>query len=440
MNRGRAATAGLAAVASAVALAVTAPGASAAESLAVTPRCAGGAATAVALTGAELPPGETLRVTVDDTQIGFVTPDAGGQVSASLPVPALPDQLHVISVAQDVSLEGPAVWEAVTSAPYQVPCPSVTSVPGQLAQRAGPLRLNLRALGFVVPELSVVFRLDGAVVASGLADATGQVRVVADLPAVPACGSHPIEVDQPKAPNALLTTARAALMVSCPTLQADPPSLPESALPTTVTVTGLGWDPKTEVALTVDGASGPHVITDPAGSFSVPVPVGPRPCGGVVPVIGTELFPGVPAGVAGPPPSVPAPTASTSVAVTCTPTPTPTPNATPTVEPPGPEPTLGADQVVASGGLVRATGSGFLPGGTVTLSWLMPDATSAPGTTTVVADAKGRFAVPCLVLPHARLGARTLLAEQPGTGSASAPVLVVSGPMEPGRSRLLGRR
>ena len=62
---------------------------------------------------------------------------------------------------------------------------------------------------------------------------------------------------------------------------------------------------------------------------------------------------------------------------------------------------------------------------------------------TAVADAKGRFDVQCLVLPRAMLGLRSLHAAQPaagGTRSAAATTLVVAGPMEPGRDRLLGRR
>jgi hypothetical protein len=79
----------------------------------------------------------------------------------------------------------------------------------------------------------------------------------------------------------------------------------------------------------------------------------------------------------------------------------------------------------------------------VTLTWVLPDGSTAPGTSSAVPDAAGRFAVPCLVLSHARLGPRTLHAVQPAPGgerAATAATLVVNGPMEPGRSRLLGRR
>jgi hypothetical protein len=108
-------------------------------------------------------------------------------------------------------------------------------------------------------------------------------------------------------------------------------------------------------------------------------------------------------------------------------------------DPTDPAPTLVADPIVSSGGVARVSGQGFTPGATVRLTWVLPDGSTAPGGLTTVVAADGSITTSCLVLTHARLGPRTLRAEQ-GKLAASAPVLVVNGPMEPGRNRLLGRR
>ena len=131
-----------------------------------------------------------------------------------------------------------------------------------------------------------------------------------------------------------------------------------------------------------------------------------------------------------------------------TPTPTPTPTLTPTPTPTpettdAPTPTLIVDPLVMSGGVGMARGDGFEPGGTVTLTWALPNGTRAPGASSAVADAQGRFVAQCLVLPRAMLGPRSLQAVQTAPGgplAAAATTLVVAGPMEPGRNRLLGRR
>jgi hypothetical protein len=203
--------------------------------------------------------------------------------------------------------------------------------------------------------------------------------------------------------------------------------VPESALPTGIQITGNGWDPGIGVALSIDGASVATATTDKTGQFTTTVPLAARPCGTVA-IVGVELQP---AGAAA---ALPRPTATTTVEVTCT-TVTPTDPTDPT----DPAPTLVADPIVSSGGVARVSGQGFTPGATVRLTWVLPDGSTAPGGLTTVVAADGSITTSCLVLTHARLGPRTLRAEQ-GNLAASAPVLVVNGPMEPGRNRLLGRR
>jgi hypothetical protein len=333
---------------------------------------------------------------------------------------------------------GAEFGSVVASEAYQVPCPSVTVAPAQLALHEGPLTLNLTSVGYF-GRADVVFALDGREIARtrprlGLASSN------AVLPAVPDCGSHEISSQQTHAPEDFDTTAQTTLVVTCPTITPTPSSVPQASLPSSVAVTGAGWDLGSDVALSIDGAVVATATADDAGQFTATVPLAARPCGTVA-VLGVEPARPVTAVSAA---VVPGPRAATSVEVTCptiTPTqppPPPPPPADPT-PPTRPAPTLVADPVVSSGGVALATGHGFTPGATVRLTWVLPDASIAPGGQKALAASDGSITVSCMVLPHARLGPRTLRAVE-GGGVASAPVLVVNGPMEPGRDRLLGRR
>ena len=91
-----------------------------------------------------------------------------------------------------------------------------------------------------------------------------------------------------------------------------------------------------------------------------------------------------------------------------------------------PTPTLTVDPLVMSGGVGMARGAGFAPGGTVALTWTLPNGSKAPGAVSAVADAQGRFVAQCLVLPRAMLGPRSLQAVQgtpTGTRRAAANTL-----------------
>ena len=130
------------------------------------------------------------------------------------------------------------------------------------------------------------------------------------LPAVPDCGSHEISSQQAHAPEDFDTTARTTLVVTCPTLTPTPSSVPQASLPSSVQVTGAGWDLGSDVALSIDGVVVATATTDKAGHFTTTVPLGARPCGTVA-VLGVELLRPVAAA------AVPAPRAATSVEVTC---------------------------------------------------------------------------------------------------------------------------
>jgi hypothetical protein len=463
-------TAWLAAAATALGLLVAAPAAQAVDggtggpylasagppspTLSVSPRCTSGL-DAVTLDAAadNVPGNNNVGFTLDDADDVFLlltTSDSAGRVRATLPVPAVAAGLHNIRLWSIPSFEGSPSQLANTT--YQVPCPSVTVAPAHLARGEGPLTLRLTADGYpnFGDGVHVVFRLDGQQVADRSPSDPGPTRAVTTLAAVPDCGSHEISTDYaqpPDAPEGIVTKASTTLVVTCPTLTSTPASLPQSSLPSNVQLTGDGWNEGGDVTLSIDGAPVATATTDGAGRFAAAVPLAARPCGSV-PIVAVQTPRQVPPGAAAAP-SVPVPTATTTVQVTCLTTPpadpapptAPTPPSAPTgpTPPTKPAPTLVADPVVSSGGVAMASGHGFTPGATVRLAWVLPDASIAPGGITTVVAADGSITVSCLVLPHALLGPRSLRAEQDAS-VASAPVLVVNGPMEPGRDRLLGRR
>jgi hypothetical protein len=472
-------TAWLAAVTTALGLLVAAPAAQAVDggttggaylvsagppppSLTITPTCGSSSGPVVLDTVARNVGGYfDVSFTLDDSPASLEddTADADGLVHTSLTLPAGVTGAHRIEVWAVPSFEGNRSFLA--SAAYRSPCPGVSVTPDRRALRAGSLTLDLGAVGYFPTDhdLDVAFLLDGREIARTRPNpGSGQAFARATLPAMPDCGSHPVTVDYSAAldddPPRPVQPSRTTLVITCPTITAHPSSVPQASLPGSLQVTGDGWDGNSEVTLTVDGGPSVTATTNSDGGLTAAVPVSAQPCG-TVPVVAVEAAPATPVG-AGPAPgaspspspaATPAPRAATSIEVTCptptpTPTSTPTPTATPTPTPtptPRPAPTLVADPVVSSGGVSLATGHGFTPGATVRLTWVLPDGSTAPGGLTTVAGADGSLTASCLVLPHARLGPRTLRADEAGA-AASAPVLVVNGPMEPGRDRLLGRR
>jgi hypothetical protein len=355
---------------------------------------------------------------LDDAEVGSGHND-DGNVEATLQIPARASGTYTVEM-RSADDDDP-----IASATFRVPCFSVTATPDRVALRGGRLTLRLTADGYDYPRnydyptYPVVFRLDGAIVATADQDDDGHVSTIVDLPAVPDCSSHPVVADFQQPPVGEVrgvTESRTTLVVTCPNLTPEPATVAKAALPTGIQVSGDGWDAGRDVELSVDGAVLATASTGKDGRFTTTLPLSARPCG-TVSIEGVEVP--LKAGAAAPPP---VPRATTTVEVTCS-----------------RARTLVADPIVASGGVSRATGHGFTPGATVHFTWLLPEGTSAPGALETVAAADGTVTASCLVLPHARLGVRTLRADETG-GGATAPVLVVTGPMEPGRNRLLGRR
>ena len=359
------------------------------------------------------------------------------------------------SAAAASTLATPA--SGATSLPYllaQPVCTDGTATTGDLL--GGSLNAN--------HQFRVLVDGSGQQVASGVTSATGSF--VAEAVTLPAATGPIVLLLQ----LAIIETGwvdTATRTVGRCTIAADPGSVELAELPRSVHVTGAGWPRSQTVRFAVDGVQGPSVVAPPSGDIASDVSIPVRPCG-PVPLRAQMLEPPPPViSVVSPPtefaPGVPFrfPRASTTVTVVCpepTPTPTdiptttptpvdtPTPVLTPTPTPTldeTPTPTLTVDPLVMSGGVGMARGDGFQPGATVVLTWTLPSGTKAPGGSSAVADAQGRFVAQCLVLPRAMLGPRSLRAVQTapsGQLAAAATTLVVSGPMEPGRNRLLGRR
>jgi hypothetical protein len=355
-----------------------------------------------------------------------------------------------------------------TSAPAVADPPTLSVAPTCTDGTPTPVLLDATGLLGDVPFRVLLHTgvAPSSTVLEGETDEIGELHRTATLPEIPAgrFSLLAVQVWQADGSSGAWSTDRARARVQlCPTLQADPSEVGVATLPRPVTVTGGGWDSDRPVQLSVDGTPGPEVTPGKDGRFVTDLPLPVRPCG---PVGITGLQP-----AASPPPSsvvvvLPAGgplEATTSVAVVCPPpttappstpppttvppsTPPPTstaPPSTPPTDPRSPDPALAVEDVLPSGGVGTARGSGFAPGRTVTLHWEMPDGSPAPGRSSTVADATGRFVVPCLVLPRAVLGIRVLHARQPtpdGVRGAATTTLVVGGPMEPGRDRLLGRR
>ena len=354
-----------------------------------------------------------------------------------------------------------------TSAPAVSDPPALSVSPRCTDGTPTPVQLDATGLLGGVPFRIVLHTVAlSTTVLEGDTDELGELHRTATLPVIPADHFSLLAVQtwQADGSSGAWSTDRARARVQvCPTLLADPSEVDVAALPRPVSVAGGGWDPGRPVQLSVEGAPGPEVTPGKDGRFVTDLQLPVRPCG---PVEVTGLQPPAApllASVAAVPTTSGPLEATTSVAVVCPPPPTtpppttpppstppPTtpppstpPPTTPPTDPSPPDPALAVDGVLPSGGVGMARGSGFVPGRTVTLRWVLPDGTRAPGGATTVAGATGQFVAPCLVLPRAVLGTRVLHARQATSGGAlraATTTLVVGGPMEPGRDRLLGRR
>jgi hypothetical protein len=259
------------------------------------------------------------------------------------------------------------------------------------------------------------------------------------------CGTNTVTVEEILDNGLTEAEGTAPIVVQCPQITLDPDTVAQSAEPTTVQVTGTAFTPAFEAPITLNGAQAaePDVAED--GGFTTPITVSGLACGsytvtatmvvatiqariqnpGAPAVLAADLTPlGGGAGLHLASPASTATAASAPLTVTCSSSPPPT-------QPAGPVTLAANPNVVSVGSVTSVTGTGFAPNTPVTLTWQLAGGVTLPASTTpVTSDGSGNITDPLIVLLPAAPGPCNLVATQ-GTDTASAPVIVQDGSMEP---------
>ena len=244
---------------------------------------------------------------------------------------------------------------------------------------------------------------------------------------------------------------------NCPAIQLNPATVAQSAEPTTIQVTGTEFLPAIAADVTLGDAQAEPDVTG-RGTFTTPITVRGLACG-TYPVTAAMVLDVIQAGIQGSgapavlagafsplggvgmPLAAPTSTAETATApltVTCPSSPSPSASASPSASPssspsgpPGAVTLTASPDVVSIGSVTSVTGTGFAPNTPVTLSWQIAPGVTLPATTTPInPDATGAITDPLIVLLPAAPGKCSLIATQ-GTATASAPMVVQNGSMEP---------
>lgn len=228
----------------------------------------------------------------------------------------------------------------------------------------------------------------------------------------------------------LVVTMETTVTVLCPRLAANPNTLPDTALPRNVGVTGGDWSPLAPVQFTLDGQPVPGTVTpnQDGGTFRTDLKLPRRDCGPHT-LEAVQVVAQNPDGIEGPPRTLEL-RAQATITVTCG-------MASLAVNP----------AVTPESTTTTAAGAGFVPGRAVRLEWLDVGGRPMGEACTTSVSSGGTFLVTCLVMPNSGLGPRRLRAvEVPAAGdpvgarTGVADLLVVPGSMIPGRVRFLERR
>jgi hypothetical protein len=229
------------------------------------------------------------------------------------------------------------------------------------------------------------------------------------------CGTNTVTlVDDSVAGDPVLT--QLPITAYCPSIQLTPTTVAFAAEPTTVQLTGTGFVESSPVQIQIDGHTVTQTTSNANGDVAIPVTITGLGC---TPHEITAQMP--PAGAA----ATPANSASAPLTVTSCPSPPSQAHA----------PTLAANpDVVENGQVTHVTGTGFTPNSPVVLTW-QPTSGSGSGSATqsgptVTSDASGDIDDYLVVMLNDLYVPCDLVATQ-GTASASAPVLVQGGSMEP---------
>jgi hypothetical protein len=191
--------------------------------------------------------------------------------------------------------------------------------------------------------------------------------------------------------------------VSAPTIVLSPATITHASEPAQIGVTGYRFNDRLPVSLTLNGRTAGKVMPDTDGLFTATITATGLGCGTHQVTAAQQGF------TAGSSLSASAPLAVTGCAGRLAINPS----------------------VLQPGELTHVTGSGFVAGRPVTLTWRLPHG-GPPllGRLPVTADSKGAIATWFMVMPGDLLGQRQLVATQAGT-SATANAVVDGGPMEP---------
>lgn len=257
---------------------------------------------------------------------------------------------------------------------------------------------------------------------SGSATTVGQLSPQSDgylggtFPATGAiCGTNTVTlVDDSDAGDPAII--QLPITAYCPSIQLAPNSLTYASEPTTVQLTGSGFVDSSPIQILIDGHSVAQGTSNATGAVAMPVTISGLGC---TPHEITVQMP--PTGAA---PTV-ANSASAPLTVTgCPPT-------TPQTPPTAPKPTLSANpDVVEQGQVTHVTGTGFTPNSPVVLSWQPTSGSGTQSGPTVTSNASGDIDDYLVVLLNDLYVPCDLVATQ-GAASASTPVLVQGGSMEP---------
>ena len=210
----------------------------------------------------------------------------------------------------------------------------------------------------------------------------------------------------------------------CPSIQLAPNTVASAAEPTTVQLTGSGFVDSSPIQILIDGHGVAQGTSNATGAVAMPVTISGLNC---TPHEVTVKMP--PAGAV----ATVANSASAPLTVTGCPTAPSTPT-TPGTQPHSPTLTANPD-VVEEGQVTHVTGTGFAPNSPVVLSWRPTTGSAGSAATqsgpTVTSDASGAIDDYLVVLLDGQLYVPCDLVATQGTASASAPVLVQGGSMEP---------
>jgi hypothetical protein len=235
-------------------------------------------------------------------------------------------------------------------------------------------------------------------------------------PGALACGSNTVSIENPpfEGPSPVLATATLTAQcstpipsptptVSAPTIVLNPATITRASEPAPVGVTGYRFNDRLPVTVTLNGRTVGKAMPDTDGVFTTTITATGLGCGTHRVTAAQQGF------TAGSSPTANAPLTVTGCAGRLAINPS----------------------VLQPGELTHVTGTGFVAGQPVTLTWRLPHG-GPPllGRLSVTADGKGGIATWFMVMPGDLLGQRQLVATQAGT-SAAANAVVDGGPMEP---------